>query len=83
MDFNLLNLLWGILLVPITFLINTLISRSRRISMLERDVAVLKASIVPLSADIKALTKTIAEAQLSMEQRMYSMAIDNLRKPKD
>lgn len=83
MDFNLLNLLWGILLVPITFLINTLISRSRRISMLERDVAVLKASIVPLSADIKTLTKTIAEAQLSMEQRMYSMAIDNLRKPKD
>lgn len=51
--------------------------------MLEREVAVLKASIVPLSADIKALTKTIAEAQLSMEQRMYSMAIDNLRKPKD
>lgn len=83
MDFNLLNLLWGILLVPITFLINTLISRSKRISMLEREVAVLKASIVPLSADIKALTKTIAEAQLSMEQRMYSMAIDNLRKPKD
>lgn len=83
MDFNLLNLLWGILLVPITFLINTLISRSRRISILEREVAVLKASIIPLSTDIKALTKTIAEAQLSMEQRMYSMAIDNLRKPKD
>lgn len=83
MDFNLLNLLWGILLVPITFLINSIISRSKRISMLEREVAVLKASIVPLSADIKALTKTIAEAQLSMEQRMYSMAIDNLRKPKD
>lgn len=83
MDFNLLNLLWGILLVPITFLINTLISRSKRISALEREVAVLKASIIPLSTDIKALTKTIAEAQLSMEQRMYSMAIDNLRKPKD
>ena len=83
MDFNLLNLLWGIVLVPITFLINSIISRSKRIAMLEREVAVLKASILPLNADIKALTKTIAEAQLSMEQRMYSMAIDNLRKPKD
>lgn len=83
MDFNLLNLLWGILLVPITFLINSIISRSKRIAVLEREVAVLKASILPLNTDIKALTKTIAEAQLSMEQRMYSMAIDNLRKPKD
>lgn len=86
MDFNVLNLLWAVLVLPITFIYNSWSKRGERISTLEKElsntklsVESLKDKIDPISDDIKGLTKTISDAELSLEKRLLSITIETMK----
>jgi len=74
MDFNLLNLIWAVVVIPIGWFYNSYTKRAERINKLEIEVKSLKEKIDPLNSDIKLLTATIASAQLDIERRLYSIA---------
>ena len=82
MDFNLINLLWSVLAVPIGWFYISYTKRGARIAQLENDVGNLKDKIDPISKDIRALTETLTEARVAMEQRLYSIATDQIKNNK-
>lgn len=79
MDFNLLNLLWSVLVLPIGWFAMSWIDRGKRLMKLESEVKSLSEKVNPLNEDIKLLTKSLSDAELAFEKKMYSMAIEQLK----
>jgi len=82
MDFNLINLLWSVLAVPIGWFALSYTKRGDKISKLESRVQTLENQIGPLSNDLKIVTRTLTDVRISIEQRLYAIATDNLNKDK-